>query len=226
MIYAVRATRPGSSPRIRGEFSLRYVRSAATGIIPANTGRIRIPSNPRHDRQDHPREYGENMLIFLSSRISMGSSPRIRGESRCSLRLISISGIIPANTGRIVRLGGFCVPRWDHPREYGENRLVGIVQLAVSGSSPRIRGEFFPKPGFIFRIGIIPANTGRIASTCLKFVKWWDHPREYGEKGFGRRLRGFQTRRDHPREYGENNGTSLSGARCKGSSPRIRGEFP
>ena len=70
----------GSSPRIRGEFDLVQVNIGLVGIIPANTGRIRLsrywfPAHP-----DHPREYGENMRERMPLMVSTGSSPRIRGE--------------------------------------------------------------------------------------------------------------------------------------------------
>ena len=71
-------------------------------------------------------------------------------------------GTIPANTGRIWRRLWIRVRFGDHPREYGENALIKARGDAVWGRSPRIRGEFFPKPGFTFRIGTIPANTGRM----------------------------------------------------------------
>ena len=50
----------GSSPRIRGKFSVCFVVVTANGIIPANTGKILNELVDVHALQDHPREYGEN----------------------------------------------------------------------------------------------------------------------------------------------------------------------
>ena len=92
---------PGSSPRIRGEYHGVACSGNGTGIIPANTGRI------RHRRQlmwlvrDHPREYGENASTGLICGPVGGSSPRIRGELRGASLSVCWHGIIPANTGRI-----------------------------------------------------------------------------------------------------------------------------
>ena len=69
----------------------------------------------------------------------------------------------------------------DHPREYGENRPRMLTSGINPGSSPRIRGESLPATPPAPLNGIIPANTGRIVSTCLRSKIWWDHPREYGE---------------------------------------------
>ena len=53
-------------------------------------------------RQDHPREYGENVALPL---------------------LVTIRRIIPANTGRITSSRSSRFMGRDHPREYGENPL-------------------------------------------------------------------------------------------------------
>ena len=192
----------GPSPRIRGE--LTRVRCCVTrkGTIPANTGRI-IPRPAHHQLQwDHPREYGENGVSREFTYGDRGSSPRIRGEFDQPLPGGNWSGIIPANTGRMYAQAEADGLARDHPREYGENYICPGLATFFAGSSPRIRGEFFPKPGFIFRIGIIPANTGRMYAQAEA-------------DGLAR---------DHPREYGENDGTSMEREDTLGSSPRIRGE--
>ena len=50
----------GSSPRIRGEFTLMITFNLRGRIIPANTGRIATMSKLTLTERDHPREYGEN----------------------------------------------------------------------------------------------------------------------------------------------------------------------
>ena len=152
---------------------------------------------------DHPREYGENGGVDKRKRLSLGSSPRIRGE--CSLPAPgNPSGrIIPANTGRMCTHITPAVVEWDHPREYGENYTKLEGPLSKAGSSPRIRGESTKLLNNVNKAGIIPANTGRILGK--------DAPTETG--------------RDHPREYGENQRTCRRRRGRWGSSPRIRGEF-
>ena len=198
---------------------------------------------PQTGVRDHPREYGENQLVCGTDPITGGSSPRIRGESINAWDKVRPSGIIPANTGRMVtsvhtspscsgsspRIRGEChhygpcnrgmgiIPAntgrihmyfekvysdGDHPREYGENSLRFLAGFLVSGSSPRIRGEYSPGKCACAGAGIIPANTGRITQRTTHRPQNRDHPREYGENGACTRCRPV----------------------ISGSSPRIRGE--
>ena len=92
----------GSSPRIRGELTRVQSGVDSSGIIPANTGRITTEPDQQPERPDHPREYGENADGPKDWAAVAGSSPRIRGESGQPAGHGRTSGIIPANTGRIL----------------------------------------------------------------------------------------------------------------------------
>ena len=94
----------GSSPRIRGKCQDFVHVVFDVGIIPANTGKIRIRSGPAADPRDHPREYGENVFNRFGG--------------------VAGFGIIPANTGKINTYRPLRSMIEDHPREYGENRRV------------------------------------------------------------------------------------------------------
>ena len=131
----------GSSPRIRGEWRLRTLILHALGIIPANTGRIYRRYPPSLVLWDHPREYGENGSHVHPRTGVLGSSPRIRGECELHAVIFYPHRIIPANTGRIRSISARAAASWDHPREYGENRVAVGVMTSNNGSSPRIRGE-------------------------------------------------------------------------------------
>ncbi len=193
----------GSSPRIRGKYDFRDTAYAIEGIIPANTGKITMRLRVPCVRRDHPREYGENgggkKQVFTRG----GSSPRIRGKFISYSLLTTLSGIIPANTGKIPSTAAPppCLP--DHPREYGENRTSCMRASTWTGSSPRIRGKFSAFGEGELVGGIIPANTGKMELG----VEW---------SGFSR---------DHPREYGENSVSNLPPRFAMGSSPRIRGKY-
>ena len=152
----------GSSPRIRGEWGADHEPPPRAGIIPANTGRIMCWFRWPHRGRDHPREYGENHPSVRPRRSERGSSPRIRGESVVRTTVPTLTGIIPANTGRIWLRSMNNPGAADHPREYGENWKAATSSQNPSGSSPRIRGE--SRSASISRTSsrIIPANTGRI----------------------------------------------------------------
>ena len=193
----------GSSPRIRGELGIKIPMDLVGGIIPANTGRISAELHHRRQSPDHPREYGENLMVVIGLGPFEGSSPRIRGECVAEHPRVAGQGIIPANTGRMDWLLADTQACTDHPREYGENKPSASSLVAWLGSSPRIRGEYSCTRTLGMRDRIIPANTGRI---CLRRSK----------SAIGT---------DHPREYGENFGVWFGFVFEAGSSPRIRGEF-
>ena len=75
----------------------------------------------------------------------------------------------------------YWVTVWDHPREYGENQNQAEYQTLRAGSSPRIRGKSTLAFEKEIRIGIIPANTGKIGQALHRVRGLRDHPREYGE---------------------------------------------
>ena len=172
---------------------------------------------------DHPREYGENIVLLQNYVVPLGiipantgrilvdpgstrlfrDHPREYGENIVLLQNYVVPlGIIPANTGRILVDPGSTRLFRDHPREYGENGGGPAGTQGVWGSSPRIRGECLPVSVSSRWGRIIPANTGRMFQQMDR--------------------RAF--RRDHPREYGENTCGSGAHEHSGGSSPRIRGE--
>ena len=93
----------GSSPRIRGECKPLHRLHNELGIIPANTGRITTGVKRYLGMRDHPREYGENKQNPDLLENVDGSSLRIRGECDGAEHTPWSDGIIPANTGRIMK---------------------------------------------------------------------------------------------------------------------------
>ena len=89
----------GSSPRVRGTHMKAGCNVMTTGIIPAcagNTGAARCPGTCSWD---HPRVCGEHQAVFCKVRISLGSSPRVRGTLQSTLCVGTTQGIIPACAG-------------------------------------------------------------------------------------------------------------------------------
>ena len=113
----------------------------ADGTIPANTGRILVLVGFFVPYGDHPREYGENLMMKNHSGMILGPSPRIRGESGLVGEEAAKGRTIPANTGRIPCAATVANDTADHPREYGENAATQTAPNSSVGPSPRIRGE-------------------------------------------------------------------------------------
>ena len=110
--------------------------------------------------------------------------------------------IIPARAGQTWRTGPRC-RRWpDHPRACGANYLSDILSLALSGSSPRVRGKHGGMPFQPCERRIIPARAGQTTSSPTSPT----------------------TPPDHPRACGANLAGAGNARRTCGSSPRVRGK--
>ena len=132
-----------------------------------------------------------------------GSSPRVRGKQRRSMRNTAHYRIIPASAGQTYAASPRTSHNADHPRECGANAHEHGVRPRVRGSSPRVRG----KQGSIISLNpvwrIIPASAGQTGVPATTNSRNPDHPRECGANPNG--VRG-----------------SLPLA---GSSPRVRGKL-
>ena len=125
----------------------------------------------------------------------------MRGTRQYSGFRFASLGIIPACAGNT--RGGVLVlsePR-DHPRVCGEHHLIGVVDDATRGSSPRVRGTHDD--------GVMPTVAGGIIPACA------------GNTRVGQARRIYS--RDHPRVCGEHRRRYADGASDLGSSPRVRG---
>ena len=135
------------------------------------------------------------------ARTASGSSPRVRGTRFAMRKRGSIARIIPACAGNSTWV---CRrPMWmpDHPRVCGELREQDLLQQALHGSSPRVRGT---RPA-----RRLEGLAGRIIPACA------------GNSPHGTRRPGIAT--DHPRVCGELRSLISHSRRGGGSSPRVRG---
>ena len=73
-------TANGSSPRGRGKPAAPGKIAVIRRLIPARAGKTGSPNLPTHHLTAHPRAGGENASVSLSTRESVGSSPRGRGK--------------------------------------------------------------------------------------------------------------------------------------------------
>ena len=89
----------GSSPRMRGAPHRVVVVGERGGIIPAYAGSTRHAIADYHQLWDHPRVCGEHLMMTRSSRVTGGSSPRMRGALDDDIGHRKRAGIIPAYAG-------------------------------------------------------------------------------------------------------------------------------
>ena len=150
----------GSSPRVRGAAPNTSVARAARGIIPARAGSSCLTRCARPPRWDHPRACGEQGSPSALRRMSMGSSPRVRGAEPRDEDGRDDGGIIPARAGSSSCPAPVRAQTWDHPRACGEQSRDRRLHQGRGGSSPRVRGAVRFDGKKCDESGIIPARAG------------------------------------------------------------------
>ncbi len=135
-----RSNRSGSSPRMRGTRHRDLLFCVSYRFIPAHAGNsCRFDFRPITPPV-HPRACGEHCLHDLSAQAERGSSPRMQGtRSLPSLRRPA-RRFIPAHAGNTTTHTTVNNDGPVHPRACGEHVSAYLRRLAVSGSSPRMRG--------------------------------------------------------------------------------------
>ena len=191
----------GSPPRVRGALDAKHSRVNPLRITPACTGSTTCGRMTYRAMTDHPRVYGEHVLACSLASSRAGSPPRVRGARRPRLRRARRLRITPACTGS-TPCRQHLRRRWpDHPRVYGEHRLVMTMRPSTSGSPPRVRGARDNPQLRTAPDRITPACTGSTG----------DGPRAHAGRA------------DHPRVYGEHTAAIPPAALAAGSPPRVRG---
>ena len=150
----------GSSPRLRGTPLTIHERRMDERIIPAPAGNTPWPIRRPRLWPDHPRACGEHREGATAPRTGSGSSPRLRGTHPWPPTRRPKTRIIPAPAGNT--LCGQIVQqrRPDHPRACGEHLDVTGTDVAVKGSSPRLRGTPWRTRTHSAAYRIIPAPAG------------------------------------------------------------------
>ena len=147
---------------------------------------------------------GEHLDPDVRALVDPGSSPRARGARIGLFRRSPIGRIIPACAGSTACSDSTRTRSRDHPRVRGEHRCPFLFVVISRGSSPRARGALW-RPAFpAADLGIIPACAGSTRTRTWPVVPSGDHPRVRGE----------------------HSGSSRTGYRARGSSPRARGALP
>ena len=166
---------------MRGTPSLDRPQLLFQWIIPAYAGNTHVVRSGLRFSRDHPRVCGEHSPCRREATHGRGSSPRMRGTRRLTLRRFFRKRIIPAYAGNTYPSNGCTGLEGDHPRVCGEHGGVNNYNNPTSGSSPRMRGT----PYYITCLepgrGIIPAYAGNTVFVFFFVTAPGDHPRVCGE---------------------------------------------
>ena len=108
-----------------------------------------------------PAHAGKTKNTAVSSGLSVGSPPRVRGKHSVHSDCLRIMGITPACAGKTslgLNSALFCR---DHPRVCGENEDAEVIALSFAGSPPRVRGKPSQLLVDVSVSGITPACAGK-----------------------------------------------------------------
>ena len=116
---------PGSSPRMRGSPPSWTSRRPGSGIIPAHAGLTVSLAATGVPNRDHPRACGAHQILGKQYRMSLGSSPRMRGSQVSMLAKMPTSGIIPAHAGLTLKNPNIdAILSGPHPIFYSVLRVI------------------------------------------------------------------------------------------------------
>ena len=201
-------SRPGLSPRVRGNLSVQKGAEQARGSIPSCAGEPRPAGREAVRRRVYPRVCGGTQTRKQASCSSTGLSPRVRGnhELRASMSWIDATGLSPRVRGNLMMLRPrtqWQAPQGLSPRVRGnplqivaaccrsDDRVYprvcgGTSQRLVGGKydlglSPRVRGNPPEAVGQEARTGSIPACAGEPESVRRRpAATTWVYPRVCG----------------------------------------------
>jgi len=193
----------GPSPRMWGELDVGGADDFGGRTIPTHVGRTFRLWSVARNRADHPHACGENdwQHLFLFS--FHGPSPRMWGELRSLLIVVSGMRTIPTHVGRTYRGSGIARGQADHPHACGENRYKVTRGKRSIGPSPRMWGEPCLRRWATSDVRTIPTHVGR--TECFSFYLY--------------------KLTDHPHACGENASESFFRSNSSGPSPRMWGEL-
>ena len=154
----------GSSPHVRGTFSVLTVKAALQRFIPARAGNINKTSARDTDVTVHPRTCGEHHIENTAERSCSGSSPHVRGTC----------GEVSVCTSR----------RAVHPRTCGEHLPRSTGPPPHVGSSPHVRGTSQDEHCSSNSARFIPARAGNMYPPTPRPSPPAVHPRTCGEHSF------------------------------------------
>ena len=154
----------GSSPRMRGKPTDKFLIDIPVRIIPAHAGQTSTPSSLSNHCSDHPRACGANVSSDGMLSRCTGSSPRMRGKLVSRHAVDADVRIIPAHAGQTEQKALPHIFATDHPRACGANTIAFGEFFVGSGSSPRMRGKQTGSPDLADSVRIIPAHAGQTGS--------------------------------------------------------------
>ena len=137
-----RQRRPGGlSPRVRGNRSVHIENRTEVGSIPACAGEPLEKRSDTAGQTVYPRVCGGTIPCAAAKSVTMGLSPRVRGNRQLHLRPGNPYRSIPACAGEPPGSPWLTVAPKVYPRVCGGTKIAGLTLCRYQGLSPRVRGN-------------------------------------------------------------------------------------
>ena len=226
---------------MRGNRRFSARRSRRRGSIPAYAGEPKGFASMGTMWMVYPRVCGGTVRRQGQAGVSLGLSPRMRGNQLLAGDLVFDVGSIPAYAGEPWRVWPAAGQGAVYPRVCGGTRSTHRLTPACPGLSPRMRGNRAGQGNGHPGHWSIPAYAGEPCAASIASAQIWVYPRVCGgtvpagcaqphQQGLSPRMRGNRLRgcrsirssRSIPAYAGEPRGQSVCGSGCP-VYPRVCG---
>ena len=171
----------GSSPPVRGTFSLMAHGRLHARLIPARAGNIHSQRRARPCPPAHPHSRREHAEEHALHGTDPGPSPLTRGTPKGYRPAFSQVGLIPARAGNILLPLQISGVRSAHPSYCGEHTSPTRPNQSSPGSSPLARGARRAIGPNVETVRLIPARAGNTSHSAHETREGSAHPRSRGE---------------------------------------------
>ena len=171
----------GSSPRVRGTPVTDHGETVEFRFIPACAGNTTCYGGRLNVSPVHPRVCGEHVSLGIDVAATDGSSPRVRGTRHIQRIHKQRLRFIPACAGNTSVYRAAAAATTVHPRVCGEHGIARDSEVAIAGSSPRVRGTPPLYQSRTHAHRFIPACAGNTICRVHYALYVTVHPRVCGE---------------------------------------------
>ena len=155
----------GLSPRVRGNLTSTTPRPSGSGSIPACAGEPQPFVDLIQRVRVYPRVCGGTIGSVWPRGVNSGLSPRVRGNQGGAGLQRGGRGSIPACAGEPTGSSWSLTEPGVYPRVCGGTSHGLIWRSAITGLSPRVRGNRAVDHGECVLVGSIPACAGEPTTT-------------------------------------------------------------
>ena len=170
-----------TSPHTRGKRACGYSTRCSDGNIPAYAGKAVVILKLQRTCKKHPRIRGESRDSLRAGADAEETSPHTRGKLRPPVEPLRRSRNIPAYAGKASLRPARRQRSTKHPRIRGESLLLRRWRTVSTETSPHTRGKQRHAPCGCHEERNIPAYAGKAGTRASSPRRSQKHPRIRGE---------------------------------------------